>query len=109
MLSEIGGEIEEGSLESQNMVKTMFASLHLYTKTPEIGSLAFLHSLENHGFEPRSQLIRASPMNSTCDLPDITASSSSETISREADRFPRLRVASRPSLEELKDLGSEKT
>lgn len=41
MSSEISGEIHEKSVESQTIVKTMFASLHLYSKTPEIEKMCF--------------------------------------------------------------------
>ena len=42
MCSSISGDIDPQSMESQTRVKTLFAYLHLYSKVPEIESLAFL-------------------------------------------------------------------
>ena len=41
MTSEISGAVDEKSIESQTKIKTLFASLHLYSKVPEIESMSF--------------------------------------------------------------------
>lgn len=42
----ISGEIKEDDLQSQTIVKTLFASMHLYSKKPEIDYLCFRRVLD---------------------------------------------------------------
>ena len=41
MSSEMSGEVDENSIESQTTVKTLFASMRLYSKVPEMDLLSF--------------------------------------------------------------------
>lgn len=41
MSSEMSGEVDPNSIESQTTVKTLFAFLHLYSKIPETESMSF--------------------------------------------------------------------
>ena len=46
MSSEMSGEIDEQAIESQTMVKTLFASMRLYSKVPEMDILSFHPSVQ---------------------------------------------------------------
>ena len=46
MSSEMSGEIDEQAIESQTMVKTLFASMRLYSKVPEMDTLSFYSSFQ---------------------------------------------------------------
>ena len=41
MSSEMSGEVDEDSIESQTAVKTLFASMRIYSKVPEMDVLSF--------------------------------------------------------------------
>ncbi|KAI9671812.1 MAG: hypothetical protein M1831_003340 [Alyxoria varia] len=49
MSSEMSGNVDETSIESETVVKSLFASLHLYSRTPEIDLVAFCDGDENMG------------------------------------------------------------
>ena len=44
MSSEMSGEVDENSIESQTAVKTLFASMRLYSKVPEMDMLSYHQS-----------------------------------------------------------------
>ena len=44
MSSELSGEVDKKSIESQTAVKTLFASMHLYSKVPEMDTMSFHQS-----------------------------------------------------------------
>lgn len=46
MSSEMSGEVDEKSIESQTAVKTLFASLRLYSKVPEMDTMSFHQSIQ---------------------------------------------------------------
>ena len=46
MSSEMSGEVDKNSIESQTAVKTLFASLRLYSKVPEMDILSFRPSAQ---------------------------------------------------------------
>ena len=46
MSSEMSGEIDKHAIESQTMVKTLFASMRLYSKVPEMDILSFRPSVQ---------------------------------------------------------------
>ena len=46
MSSEMSGEVDEKSIESQTSVKTLFASMRLYSKVPEMDTLSFHQSAQ---------------------------------------------------------------
>lgn len=46
MSSGMSGEVDEKSIESQTVVKTLFASMRLYSKVPEMGLLSFHQSAQ---------------------------------------------------------------
>lgn len=41
MSSEMSGRIDEKGIRSKTMIKTLFASLHLYSKQPEMESVCY--------------------------------------------------------------------
>lgn len=50
MSSEISGAVDEQALKSETAVKTLFASLHLYSKTPEFDVVTLRQDIENGGY-----------------------------------------------------------
>lgn len=46
MSSEMSGEVDEKSIESQTAVKTLFASMRLYSKVPEMDVLSYHQSIQ---------------------------------------------------------------
>ncbi|KAL8868971.1 MAG: hypothetical protein Q9198_008007, partial [Flavoplaca austrocitrina] len=52
MTSEMSGLVDENALKSQTSIKTMFAFLHLYSKTPEIESVCFRPQSLDRGTDP---------------------------------------------------------
>ena len=46
MSSEMSGEVDEKSIESQTVVKTLFASMRLYSKVPEMDVLSYHQSIQ---------------------------------------------------------------
>lgn len=56
MSSEMSGEVDKNSIESQTAVKTLFASMRLYSKVPEIDILSFHPSAQIPGTHIAAEL-----------------------------------------------------
>ena len=108
MVSEMSGQVDEDTLESQTAVKTMFAFLHLYSKTPEIESLALKHPSPFEEETRLSQLSRSNSVGTMVNQPQISSNSSERSPSNNAKCMPILKLASKASLEQLKDHKLEK-
>lgn len=105
MLSEMSGEVDGNSLESQTSVKTMFAFLHLYSKTPEVENLALRRPL------PLAQNDIPSRCNSVTTTVDFNqGSEATPDLGNSGDQgfVPGLRLATKASIEELRNRKLEK-
>lgn len=105
MLSEMSGEVDGNSLESQTSVKAMFAFLHLYSKTPEVEDLALKRLL------PLAQNDIPSRRNSVTTTVDFNQGSEAipDLGNGEDQGFvPGLRLATEASIEELRNRKLEK-
>ena len=106
MSSEMSGDVDTDSLQSQTTVKTMLASLRLYSKEPEMENVAW-HTTEEDVVENVEQsstagLAVAFNRNS---LPSHAA-----VLSKSANRLSICaRMASKPSLELMRSKTLEKT
>ncbi|KAL8690629.1 MAG: hypothetical protein Q9218_003963 [Villophora microphyllina] len=107
LLSEASGAVDQSSLKSQTAVKTHFAFLHLYSKTPEIENLAFKNPCRSGEEVSPNRFFRAAPIANPShhiQFPML----SYRALSSDDVGEPTLKLASRASLEELRNQRSEK-
>lgn len=110
ILSEMSGEVAENSLESQTIIKTMFAFLRLYSKTPEIENLSLSDAGQCCDAIPTIQISRSNSNATMVDAhPETRDVGLGHLPSHEAKPVRALRLASKASLEELKSGKTEKT
>ncbi|KAL8637636.1 MAG: hypothetical protein Q9228_005111 [Teloschistes exilis] len=105
-LSEVSGAVDQTSLKAQTAVKTLFAFLHLYSKTPEIENLAFKVPYGRENELPPARLSRTTPIAVTTHHVQLPRLSCRDPPNYEKE--PMLTLASRTSLEELRIQKSEK-
>ena len=114
MSSAISGTADEKSIESQTTVKTLFASLHVYSKVPEMESISFHQSSQNNKpITPERTSDASSIMIFTSIQDGETDEAESESGFEGADRWPLPTQALHPSskfcLAELRSKKLEKT
>ena len=114
MSSAISGTADEKSIESQTTVKTLFASLHVYSKVPEMESISFHQSSQNNKPITPERTSDASSIIIFTSIQDgETGEAESESDFEGADHWPLPTQALHPSckfcLVELRSKKLEKT
>ena len=88
MSSEVSGDVDENSLRSGTAVKTLLASLQLYSKGPEMKSVAW-HIGEHDVVENEKKLSITSPAVVSVDvIPTSLEATSLQAVSLESGKRP---------------------
>ena len=109
ILSEMSGEVDQVSLESQTAVKTVFAFMHLHSKASEIENLALNVPRQGDDAAPSNQLSRTNSLATLVDQAQDLKRSIDNRSSKDRNPSSWLRLASKLLLEEFKDQKEEKS
>lgn len=106
MSSEMSGEVDKNSIESQTAVKKLFASMRLYSKVPEIDILSF-HKMAQNPDTPTTDGSNDTSSSCSCwpDAPrqvEGPGPDSDETLNDQQLPIPRLIPAAKTCLMELR-------
>ena len=103
--SEVSGIVDETQVRSQTIVKTLFASLRLYSKTPEIESLCTRRTRTDHcrqgNLQTISPRLTCLPVTIECLEKGVTERIKEEAQTAFFERRPRIQSKA------MKDIGSD--